>query len=122
MLPFLALAAFPAVAGNLTLSGPDQKLVAEIAEAEAIFMHGEPSLQFILTEPSSVAMGDLTGAMIGQTLTVSLCNIDLVEAVVRERISGRGLINMPSIEAAIAAAEVLTGETACDTLAPHFPD
>lgn len=114
--------AAPAAAAELELSAADETLIVEVAEAETVFMHGLPSLQFALTEGSSAAMADLTRRMIGRDLTVSLCGRDLVRATVRESISGRGIINMPSAEAAMAVARVLGDNAACETLAPHFPD
>lgn len=123
---FIALAAlFPgdaAQAAELTLSGPDETLIVTVSETETVFMNGLPSLQFALTEGSSAAMADLTERMIGQDLTVSICGHNLVRAKVRERIYGRGVINMPSAEAAMAVARVLGDGAPCSTLAPHFPD
>jgi DNA-binding NtrC family response regulator len=45
-----------------------------------------------------------------------------LQAVVQERLSGRGILNLPSPEAAVAVAKVLTGDAACDALEPHFDE
>lgn len=112
----------PAFAGELVLKVPDETLIAEVADAEAIFMHGNPSVLFSLAQDAALAMADLTGAMVGETLTLSLCGEVLVSATVRERIAGRGIINLPSIEAAIATADVLNGDADCTALESHFAD
>lgn len=114
--------AAPAAAADLKLSAAGETLIVEVAGAETVFRHGKPSLQLALTEGASAAMADLTGRMIGQDLTVSLCDRDLVRATVRARISGRGIIDMPTAEAAMVVARVLVDDAGCDTLAPHFPD
>ncbi len=111
-----------ALAEQLVLASGSETLSVEIAEVKPVFMHGLPSIQFVLTETSGEAMATLTEAMIGEPLTVSLCGHDLVRAVVRERIEGRGVINLPDIEAAVATVEVLNGNGDCASLAAHFPD
>lgn len=62
----------------------------------------------------------LTGEMVGRKLAVSLCDHVLVKVVVQERLEGRGIINLPTIEAAIAVADVIQGTAECPTLAAHF--
>ncbi|NND21567.1 MAG: hypothetical protein HKO14_05720, partial [Silicimonas sp.] len=114
--------AAPAGASDLSLTTAGESLSVEVSEAETIFMHGLPSLQFTLTDRAADAMAALTGRMIGEEMAVSLCGYELVRATVRERISGRGIVNLPSAEAAIAVTGVLKGEADCETLAPHFPD
>ena len=115
-----SLPGFSAIAGVLVLAGSGETLTAQVAEAEAIFMHGQPSVQFTLEAVAAEAMADLTGRMVGQDLTVSLCGHELIRATVRERIAGRGIINLPTAEAAIAAAEVLNGKAECTVLGPHL--
>ena len=61
-------------------------------------------------EPKLAAMAAFTGGAVAMATLLLL------------GISGMGIINMPSAEAAIAATEVLRGDATCDTLAPHFPD
>ena len=97
---FALAMAFPAGAGAepLILAGNGEEIEVEVAEVEPVFMHGRPSLHVLLTDRSGTAMADLTGAMIGERLTVSLCDRDLLRAVVRERLEGRAIINMPTIE------------------------
>jgi preprotein translocase subunit SecD len=85
-------------------------------------MHGRPSVSFRLTEASGAAMAELTGAMIGERLTFSLCGRGLVQAVVRESLSGRDILNLPSPEAAVAVAKVLTGDAPFDALEPRFDE
>ncbi len=88
--------------------------MAEVAEAEAIFLQGLPSVQFRLTEASGAAMAELTGRIVGEKLTVSICDRELVSAVVRERIEGVGVISLPDIETAMETAALLRGEGDCD--------
>ena len=116
---FLAL---PAAAENLSLSAGTTTLLVEVDQIAPVFMHGRPSVQLSLTDTSGLAMADLTESMIGEMLTVSLCDVPLLQAVVRARLEGRAIINMPSIESAIAVTEVVNGETTCADLAQHFPD
>ena len=110
------------MAAELVLSGPDETLTAEVEMAVPVFMHGKPSVEFLLTPEAGEAMADLTARMVGQDLTVLLCERELVRATVRERITGRGRINMPSPEAATAVADVMTGDAGCEALEPHFDE
>ena len=105
---FAIIALLPAAtaqAETLVLAGGGETLAVEVAEATPFSMNDRPALEFALTEASSTAMSDLTARMVGQDLTVSLCGIELVRATVRDRISGRGVIDMPSVEAAAAALD-----------------
>ena len=113
-----------AVAEPLILTGGGKTVEVEVAEVGPVFMPGRPSLHLLLTDRSGAAMADLTGAMIGERLTVSLFEKDLLQAVVRERLEGRAIINMTTIEAAVAVAvaKVMRGGAGCDTLSVHFPD
>lgn len=119
---FVVLASTAAAAEDLVFEGGGTRLALPTSDAQAVFMHGNPSVQFALGDEAAQAFADLTGGMIGESLTVSLCGIDLVQAVVRERLSGRGIVNLPDIEGALAVAEVMRGDAGCDALSPHFPD
>ena len=105
---------------DLVFESLKARLELSVARIEPVFMHGQPSVQFELDDPSTSAFAALTGEMIGQTLTVSLCDHDLSEVVVRERLEGRGIIKLPTIEAAIAVADVVQGTAECPGLATHF--
>lgn len=115
-----SLAGTFAGAGELVLAGSGETLTAQVAEAEAIFVHGRPSVRFALEAAAAGAMAELTGRTVGQDLTVSLCGHALIRATVRERISGRGIVNLPTTEAAFAVAEVLNGKADCAVLDPHL--
>ena len=114
------MCAGPAAAAELVFHGGEQRLEAEVAEASAVFVHGAPSVSIQLREGSAAAFADLTEAMVGEVLAVSLCGHELVRAVVRERISGQAIINMPEIGHAVAVTEVLLGEADCDQLEELF--
>lgn len=101
----------------LVFEGGGQRLELEVLETEAVFMHGVPSLQIALDEKGAEAISDLTGSMIGERLSVSLCGTVLIEATIHERIdSGRAMVNMPNIETAMAAADVMEGDANCADL------
>ena len=119
------LCAIPFVAGAqnpLVFVGADQRLEVSPADVAPVFMHGRPSVQFQLAQDDARDFQDLTGAMIGKTLTVSLCGKPLLQAVVQERLDGIGILNMPTAEAAIAVTDVVDGEADCLALEPHFHD
>ena len=111
-----------AIAADLVFRSDETLLAVSPANVEAVVMHGQPSLQFRLTDTDSVAFENLTGDNIGNVLVVSLCDRVLVEAVVQERLSGVGILNVSSIEASLAASEVLRGEKSCSALDPHFDE
>ena len=78
-------------------------------------------MEFVLDPVGRSAFADLTGDMIGEELVVSLCGRTLVQAVVRERFAGvRGIINLPTPEAATVVAEVLHGNLDCPDLERHL--
>jgi preprotein translocase subunit SecD len=117
----LGASAAPALAqSDLVFESPEARLEVSVARIEPVFMHGRPSVQFALDDPSSEAFAKLTGEMVGRKLAVSLCDHVLVKVVVQERLEGRGIINLPTIEAAIAVADVIQGTAECPTLAAHF--
>lgn len=121
-LAVLVICAGPASTAGLVFEGGGQRLAAEIAEASPMFMHGAPSLSVRLNENSAAAFADLTEDLVGESLVVRLCGIDLVTAVVRERLAGNAIINMPDIQHAVAVAEVLQGEADCRRLEGLFVD
>ena len=115
----MCLGAIPSTlwAEPLVFEGGSQRLELVAENAEAIFMHGVASVQFGVDAEGAAAMSALTGAMIGETLTISLCGQVLVEAVVRERITGgRSIVNLPNIETATLAATVMTDDRTCADL------
>ena len=114
------MTAVPIGAADLVFESADTRLELESAQSEAVFMHGEPSLSFRLTGEGSTAFAELTGGMIGDELSVSLCGIELMRPVVRERLEGRGIVSMPNIEIAIVVAEVIRGEAECAALDSHY--
>ncbi|NNJ67767.1 MAG: hypothetical protein HKP54_06975 [Boseongicola sp.] len=79
-------------------------------------------MQFELDALSSTAFSNLTAGIVGETLTISLCNRPLLEVIVRERLDGRGILNLPTIEAAIAVTHVVEGKADCASLAEHFDE
>ncbi len=93
----------------------------EVAEATAAVARGQPVVQFALTPAAGAAMAEMTGRLIGESVTVTLCDIELLRAVLRARIAGRGVITLSSVEASMAVADVLRGDAGCEALAPHFP-
>lgn len=102
--------------------GGGSKLSAQVAEAQAIFMHGSPSVQFRLADDTADAFANMTGQLIGRNLALSICDRVLVEVTVRERLDGHGIVNMPDIDAATAVVEIAAGQAECSTLDAHFND
>ena len=118
---FAALAGFPAAsaAAELVFEGGGQRMEAEVIDAAPMLRQAQVVLKFRLSEEASVAFGDFTGALLGQDLTISLCNQVLVEAVVQSRIdSGQGVITMIDDTTAEDMAAVLRGEADCSLLEP----
>ncbi|NNL19414.1 MAG: hypothetical protein HKP37_11800 [Boseongicola sp.] len=105
---------------ELVFEGNGQRLYAIVAEAEPIFTLGRHSVQFRLQAESSDAFRSMTSSMIGETLAVSVCGRPLLEAVVREKLDGVGIVNVPTGEAAVAVTEVIKGSAECSTLELHF--
>ena len=92
---------------------------AEVVDAAPMLRQAQLMLKFRLSDEAAVAFGEFTGAMLGQELTISLCNRVLVEAVVQSRIdSGQGLITMIDDATAEKMAAVLRGEADCSVLEP----
>ena len=118
-----ALLTTPALAAAepLVLRDGAAPLSVEVAEAAPIVTGGQPGVEFVLTPDAGRAMAEKTGGMIGEELVITVCDIELVRAVVQGRIAGRGTIRLPTVEASVALAEVLRGEAGCESLAAHFP-
>ncbi len=94
-------------------------MTAEVVDATPMMRQAQLMLKFRLSEGSATAFGDFTGAMLGQELTISLCDQVLVEATVQSRIdSGQGLITMIDDVTAETMAAVLRGEADCSALEP----
>ncbi len=85
-------------------------------------MEGLVSLHILLTESSGDALAKASERAVGRTVTLSLCGPELARAVVRDRIDGRVVLDMPGISAANAVRDVGLGNATCDALAPHFSD
>ena len=96
-------------------------LSVAVAEAAPVVTSGQPGVEFVLALDAGRAMAEKTGAMIGDELVITVCDIELVRAAVQGRIAGRGTIRLPTVEASEALAEVLRGDAGCEALAPHFP-
>jgi len=107
---------------NLVFQTDEAHLEVIAEKIEPIFMQGQPSVQFELDALSSTAFSNLTAGIVGETLTISLCNRPLLEVIVRERLDGRGILNLPTIEAAIAVTDVVQGKADCASLAEHFDE
>jgi len=107
---------------NMVFESGTARLEVVAQGIEPVVMHGRPSVQFQLDASSSAAFGDLTGGIVGQPLAVLLCDRQLLSVVVRERLEGRGILNLPTLEAAIAVADVVQGKAGCATLAEHFDE
>lgn len=92
---------------------------AEVIDAAPMLRHAQLMLKFRLSEDSTIAFGEFTEAMLGQELTVSLCDQVLVEVVVQTPIdSGQGLITVIDDQTAEKMAAILRGEADCSLLEP----
>ncbi|WP_333711980.1 SecDF P1 head subdomain-containing protein [Yoonia sp.] len=71
-------------------------------------------LSFRLAPAASRDFADLTAGAIGQLMTLTVCGEVLVEAVIRERLEGRGYVAFDTLAEAHWYASRMTGETPCD--------
>ena len=99
---------FATKAGALALSPED------ITDAAPQFGETGAGLNFILAPTAAKAFADLTGDSIGQMMTLTICGDILVEAVIRDRLEGRGYVALDSLGDATWYASRMTGEASCD--------
>ena len=118
MLGFV-LWALPTYGAELVFEGRDARMTAEVVDAAPMMRNAQVMLKFRLSEASTADFADFTDALIGEELSISLCDQVLVRTTVQERIaSGHGLITMVDDDTAFVMAEVLRGEAECSALEP----
>ena len=86
----------------------------DVEDAAPQFGGEGAGLSFILAPAASEAFADLTERSVGQLMTLAVCGDVLVEAVIRERLEGRGYLALDSLAEAHWYASRMTGEAPCD--------
>ncbi len=86
----------------------------DVEDAAPQFGGEGAGLNFILAPAASKAFADLTESSVGQLMTLTICGYVLVEAVIRERLEGRGYVALDSLGDATWYASRMTGEAPCD--------
>lgn len=119
LLPVFAIfLAFPAVAeeASIVFEGGGERLKIEGTALEDVALYaveGGHSVVFRLNEEDGAAFSALTGRLIGQVLTLSICGEVLAKPVVRDQISGTGIVPVSDLETALAYVFALKGEAPC---------
>lgn len=126
-LPFALLAAsvaLPAVAQEeqslLSFVVADETLRSGSADYAEVISVPDEARHVVLLEMEEALAADfaeLTGASVGETMTVLLCGEPLFEPVVQARIDGgRVILPVPNASFGDRTAAILRGEAACDSI------
>lgn len=108
----------PALADEVVVFSTKTAVLAlspnDVEDAAPQFGGEGAGLSFILAPAASKAFADLTEQSLGQVMTLTVCGDVLVEAVIRERLEGRGYVALDSLGDATWYASRMTGDAPCD--------
>lgn len=100
----------------MVFEGGGERLVIEGAALEDVApyaVEGGHAVIFRLNDADGAAFSALTGRLIGEVLTMSICGDVVAQPVVRDRLSGSGVVPVADLETAVAYVLALKGEAPC---------
>lgn len=112
----LIFSASPLFAAEIVFEGDGERLVIQgeaLKDVAPYAIEGGHSIIFRLSEEDGAAFGALTDKLIGRVLTMSICGEVVAEPLVRDRLSGSGIVPLPDAETAVAYTAALKGDTSC---------
>ncbi len=109
-------------ARQIVFEGGGERMVvpgSDLVEVAPYFLNPGHALIFKLNDTDAALFADLTERLIGQPLSVSVCDQELARPVVQDRLQGgSGIVPVVSVEVAVAMAAALRGEADC----PPIPE